>query len=305
MEGRARDGGAARLLHAAHHHAQVARLHDDGDALGPQDLEDGVGHLLGEALLDLQAARKHLGDAGQLGDADDGVVRDVADVHLARKGHQVVLADRVDVDVLDNDHLGVALLEDGAVDNVEHVLLVAARKVQHGLGVALRRGQEALAVRVLAHALEDGADGSLDAVEPRRRRLGVLLQALAGADAGSAQPVKVDDGALQARQGPRPRGVSLAAAAVGLVVVCCCLAALLALVALLPLLALGPGLRLVAAVAAWWSGLVFEAGVARVPTECLDGACGSSVSSYCLPDRMDWMGREAMQECEDAKNGKF
>ncbi len=75
-------GRGAGLLDAAHHHAQVAGLHDDGDALGLENLHDGVGDLLGQALLDLQAAGVHFGDAGELGEADDGVAGDVADVHL-------------------------------------------------------------------------------------------------------------------------------------------------------------------------------------------------------------------------------
>lgn len=76
------DGGGRRLLDAAHDHAEVGRLHDDGDALGLEDLHDGVGHLLGEALLDLEPAGEHLGDAGQLGETDDCLVGDVANVHL-------------------------------------------------------------------------------------------------------------------------------------------------------------------------------------------------------------------------------
>ncbi|KAG8670770.1 hypothetical protein FPOAC1_004004 [Fusarium poae] len=41
------------LLNATHHHAQVARLHDDGNTLRPEDFHDGMSDLLGQALLDL------------------------------------------------------------------------------------------------------------------------------------------------------------------------------------------------------------------------------------------------------------
>lgn len=85
-EDAAGNGRCPRLLDAAHDHAQVARLHDDGDALGLENLHDGVGNLLGQALLDLQAAGVHFGDAGQLGEADDGVAGDVANVHLWKEG---------------------------------------------------------------------------------------------------------------------------------------------------------------------------------------------------------------------------
>lgn len=76
------NGGGGSLLDAAHDHAEVGGLHDDGDALGLEDVHDGVGDLLCEALLDLEAASVHFGDAGELGEADDGVAGDVADVHL-------------------------------------------------------------------------------------------------------------------------------------------------------------------------------------------------------------------------------
>lgn len=81
-EDAAGDGGGAPLLDAAHDHAEMAGLHDDGDALGLEDLHDGVGDFLGEALLDLETAGVHLGDAGEFGEADDGVGGDVTDVHL-------------------------------------------------------------------------------------------------------------------------------------------------------------------------------------------------------------------------------
>lgn len=193
-EDAARDGAGRRLLHAPHDHAQMARLHDDGDALGLEDLHDGVGDLLGQALLDLQAAAEHLGDAGQLGDADDLVLRDVGNVHLSGKGHEVVLAQAEDLNVLDNDHLVVALLEDGIVDNVADVLLVALGKVEHGLGVALGRVDDAGAVGVLADALENGADGGLHLLEALGGLVGVLFETFARASGRAAEAVKVNDG---------------------------------------------------------------------------------------------------------------
>lgn len=81
-ENAAGDGAGGGLFDAAHHHAQVARLHDHGDTLGLEDLHDGVGDFLGQALLDLKTAGKHLGDSGELGKANNGLVGDVAYVHL-------------------------------------------------------------------------------------------------------------------------------------------------------------------------------------------------------------------------------
>lgn len=60
----------------------MTRLHDNGDALRLEDFHDGIGDFLGEAFLDLEAAGVHFGNARQLGKANDGVARDVANVHL-------------------------------------------------------------------------------------------------------------------------------------------------------------------------------------------------------------------------------
>jgi hypothetical protein len=81
-ENAAGNGAGGGLFDAAHHHAQVARLHDHGDTLGLEDFHDSVGDFLGQTLLDLKTAGKHLGDSGELGKADDGLVGDVTDVHL-------------------------------------------------------------------------------------------------------------------------------------------------------------------------------------------------------------------------------
>ncbi|KAH6606961.1 hypothetical protein Trco_006114 [Trichoderma cornu-damae] len=170
-----RYGGAGRLLHAAHDHAQVGRLHDHGHALGLQDLEYGIRHVLGQALLDLQPPGEHLGNPRQLGDADHGVVGDVANVHLAGKGDQMMLADRKHIYVFDNDHLVVAFLENRSVHNVPYVLLISLREIQHGVGVSLRGGQKPLPVRVLSDAFEQCLDGPLHSPQPRGFALVVLF----------------------------------------------------------------------------------------------------------------------------------
>ncbi|KAJ3524771.1 hypothetical protein NM208_g11924 [Fusarium decemcellulare] len=129
---------APRLLNPTHNHAQLARLHDNRYSLRLQNFKDGISHFLGRAFLDMKSTGKHLGDARQLGDVNDGVVRDVANVHFAREWHKVMLTDLVDVDIFKNDHLIVLFLEDGAVDNVHEILLVALCEEQQGVGVSLR-----------------------------------------------------------------------------------------------------------------------------------------------------------------------
>lgn len=175
------NGTARGLLDTSHNHAQVAALHDNRDTLGLEDLHDSIGHLLGQALLDLQSAREQVGNARQLANSNHGVAGDVADMHLAREGHQVVLAHAKDLNVLDDHHFVMALLEDGPVDDVAHVLLVALGEIEHGLGVTLGRGEETLTVGVFAEAFEKGADGALHLVQTLLLLGFGLLQTLARA----------------------------------------------------------------------------------------------------------------------------
>lgn len=77
-----RNSRRTRLLHAAHHHTKMTRLHNNGDTLRFEDFHDGVCDVLGEAFLDLEAPGEHVCYAGELGDSDDGGVGDVAYVHL-------------------------------------------------------------------------------------------------------------------------------------------------------------------------------------------------------------------------------
>ena len=84
-----------------------------------------VGDLGGQPLLHLRAAGVEVDQPGELGQPGDlaVVVGDVTDVRLAVEADQVVLADGVQRDVLDQHHLVVALVEDGG----EHVGGIAAR----------------------------------------------------------------------------------------------------------------------------------------------------------------------------------
>src|SRR3954447_10811065 len=85
------DGARARLLDAAQGHAQVLGLEDDADALAAQLVVEPVRDLGGQALLHLQGAGEVLDDAGELGQPDDPLTGQVADVGDAHERQQVVL----------------------------------------------------------------------------------------------------------------------------------------------------------------------------------------------------------------------
>lgn len=99
----------------------------------------------------------------------------------------MVLALTKDLNVLDNDHLVVALLENGVVDNVANVLLVTLGEEEHGLGVASRGVEDTGPVGVFADAFKDGADGALELLKSRGGLLGALLKSLASSNALGGQ----------------------------------------------------------------------------------------------------------------------
>ena len=82
-------------------------LHDDGDAERRDLLLDHLGDLMREPLLHLQPAREHVDETRNLAEADHPLLRDVGDVAFAEERQQVVLAQAVEVDVLDDHHLAV------------------------------------------------------------------------------------------------------------------------------------------------------------------------------------------------------
>ncbi len=75
---------------------------------------------------------------------------------FAHEGHHVVLAEGVELDVLDDDHLLVVLVEHGAAENLLGLEVVAVGEEEHGLGDALGTFQQSLTLGVFAQELEDG-----------------------------------------------------------------------------------------------------------------------------------------------------
>ena len=79
-----------------------------------------------------------------LAEADDLCARDVGDVALAEERQQVVLAQAVEIDVLDDHHLAVVDGEQRVVEHFVDVHVVAARQELEGLFDALRGIRAAL-----------------------------------------------------------------------------------------------------------------------------------------------------------------
>ena len=176
QDGRGRHDRAG-LADAAHDRAQVGRLEDDADTLWYQALLEELGDLLGQALLDLQATRVHLDDPWDLGQPDDPTARDIGDGCAAEERQQVVLAQRVERDVLDHHHLAVGDVVDRAIDQALGIHVVARGQLGVHPMHPFRGAGESLAIGVLADLGQDFADGGLDPVVSGRRLVGALVAA--------------------------------------------------------------------------------------------------------------------------------
>jgi hypothetical protein len=146
------------LLDAAHPHAEMLGLDHHPDALGLELLHEDIRELRGHPLLDLEAAREHVREARDLGDPDDLAARQIRDVDLPEERQEVMLAKRVEIDVLDDDHLGVLFGEERSIDDGFRVLGVTAGQLAQGSGAASWSLQETLALGVLADRLQDLAE---------------------------------------------------------------------------------------------------------------------------------------------------
>ena len=107
------------------------------------------GDFLRHALLDLQPARERIDDAGELGYAQHLALRDVPDRALAVERQHVVLAHRVELDVLQNHHVVRAGREVRAVHNGLHLLAVALRQERERLRDPHGGLLQSLALRIL------------------------------------------------------------------------------------------------------------------------------------------------------------
>src|SRR5262245_7974340 len=82
---------------------------------------DRLGDLIGHPFLDLEPPRKDVDQTRNLAETDDSFTRDVRDVALAEKGEEMMLTERVEIDVLDDHHLVVIDGEQCVVEDIVDV----------------------------------------------------------------------------------------------------------------------------------------------------------------------------------------
>ena len=81
------------------------------------------------------------------------------------KRQDMVFAQRIEFDVLDDDHVVVAGRKNGVVDDRVQVLVIAATQVGHRLGGALWGLDQSLAVGVFADPREDPGKVSFQVID--------------------------------------------------------------------------------------------------------------------------------------------
>src|SRR6185437_2997655 len=145
-----RDSRRVLLLDAAHHHAQMCRLDHNPHTTRLEYVRDRLRDLYRETFLHLQASRKDIHHARELGQTDDPSVRYVRDMRLAEEREHVMLAHRVQLDVAYEDHVRVFFLEHGVADDRPRILTVSMREKCHRARNTTRRLYKPLARRVFA-----------------------------------------------------------------------------------------------------------------------------------------------------------
>ena len=76
----------------------------------------------------------------------------------------MMLAQREDLDIFDNDELIMIFVEDSSIDQITDVLLIAFSKVKHGFCIALRRSSQPLSVWIFSYTFQDSRYSSFQSL---------------------------------------------------------------------------------------------------------------------------------------------
>src|SRR5579862_735077 len=154
---------------APHNHAEVARFDHHTHALGLDFFHDGFGNLSGQTFLNLKAARKGVDEPGNFTETDDSVGGYVSHVATPEKRQQMMLAHAEYFDVLYDHHFVVGDVEQGSIQDLIHILLIATGQIPQGLGHALWSFQQSLASWVLAQLAQNFAHRVFNRIDARFR----------------------------------------------------------------------------------------------------------------------------------------
>ncbi|VTZ59980.1 conserved hypothetical protein [Sinorhizobium medicae] len=129
-------------------------------APGHEGLIDGPGDLRRHCLLRLQAAGVNIDDTGDFGKAEHATVRQVGDMGLADNRHHMVLAMRIERDVLfEHDIIVAGDFLEGSAEHVFRREIVAAENFPICLGDTRGRVLQAFSCRIFARPAQQYTNG--------------------------------------------------------------------------------------------------------------------------------------------------
>ena len=103
----------------------MVRVAHNHDALSPDYALHFATHLSRQALLHLQPARKDIDKSRNLAQTDDFAVGNIAYRNIAEERQDMMLAHRVELDILDHDNLRAFVLEKSLMDNRVDISAIA------------------------------------------------------------------------------------------------------------------------------------------------------------------------------------
>src|SRR5207253_3034458 len=161
------------LAHTAHLSAQMRRVQVNCDPMRLEHAHQLVRDLHADALLHSEAAGEDPYETGQLGDADDLLMRDVADVGVPMEGQRMVLAEREELDWTLDDladrAVRAAVTLRGERGQELGIALVSERRVVHRPQETRRRVLGAGSIKIHPEGHEDLGRVTLELLPPLRR----------------------------------------------------------------------------------------------------------------------------------------
>src|SRR6266853_5880404 len=156
----ARGQGLGSLLpDPAHLEAEVTALDDDTNSARVDRSVDCLRNLARHPLLHLKAAGVSIHQPGQLAQAHHPAVGHIANVHAPEEGKQMVLTQTEEGDVLDHDHVVVAVKGDERITHDGRGIGgIALSEVAKGFSDSGWSVNETLAIWILAQLLEQGGN---------------------------------------------------------------------------------------------------------------------------------------------------
>ena len=103
----------------------MVRVAHNHDSLRPDYALHFATHLSRQTLLHLQPARKDIDKSRNLAQTDDFAVGNIAYRNIAEERQDMMLAHRVELDILDHDNLRAFVLEKSLMDNRVDISAIA------------------------------------------------------------------------------------------------------------------------------------------------------------------------------------